>query len=600
MLLCFGLTPLTVGNERIQGIEITGKQKLILLSVYMPCKGSANHIEDFNNCLDQLHEIFETYQNTHQIIIGGDFNEDFIKGNDNPRKQNMMKFTSEHNLKTKYLGSTFIHPNGSDSSAIDFFLYQFKDQDKIIEIKKLDVIGNVSDHYPLKLTIQFDHSKQEYGTKQDGDKRMPSTRINWDKIDKNKYQKSIELKLTEVNLELNNIGDISSTLENLNNIIIEAAENVNPKRKHGHRKPKLQVMNEAIHQAIREKKTAFYIWKTNGRSKDPTNSHVANKKLTTQILRKECRLEIAQRRIQERERLIQARTSDQRTFYKLIRKQRGQLAKQIENLNVDGTSYSSDSIMNGWQAHFGNLAKKEHNKHFDNDFLQQVENEVETIMEICRDNYIHQPIEMHEINKAVSSLNHNKAADIFGITAENIIYGGLPLHQVIHKIIDKLFEFGTTSDILKTGLLFPVYKNKGDQRDAKFYRGITITPVLSKIIEKIIKNRENNKILEKQNPLQRGFTQETSPLLCELFIEEFERDSSDLNLPTYIAFLDSKAAFDVVVHANLIRRLFQTGFTYQSILMIESLYDNATSCVKWKGQFSEKFKIAQGSDKEVL
>lgn len=63
-----------------------------------------------------------------------------------------MKFTSEHNIKTKYLGSTFIHPNGSDSSAIDFFLYQLKDQDKIIEIKKLDVIGNVSDHYPLKLT----------------------------------------------------------------------------------------------------------------------------------------------------------------------------------------------------------------------------------------------------------------------------------------------------------------------------------------------------------------------------------------------------------------------------------------------------------------
>lgn len=59
------ITPLTVGNERIQGIEITGKQKLILLSVYMPCKGSANHIEDFNNCLDQLHEMFETYQNTH-------------------------------------------------------------------------------------------------------------------------------------------------------------------------------------------------------------------------------------------------------------------------------------------------------------------------------------------------------------------------------------------------------------------------------------------------------------------------------------------------------------------------------------------------------
>jgi hypothetical protein len=46
-------------------------------------------------------------------------------------------------------------------------------------------------------------------------------------------------------------------------------------------------------------------------------------------------------------------------------------------------------------------------------------------------------------------------------------------------------------DSLKIGTLFPVFKNKGDIKSAKNYRGITVTPTFSKIMEKIIKIREN-------------------------------------------------------------------------------------------------------------
>jgi hypothetical protein len=53
--------------------------------------------------------------------------------------------------------------------------------------------------------------------------------------------------------------------------------------------------------------------------------------------------------------------------------------------------------------------------------------------------------------------------------------------------------------------LFPVFKKKGDIKNSRNYRGITITPTYSKIIEKIIKEREKSKILLSQNPLQKGF-----------------------------------------------------------------------------------------------
>ncbi|CAG2246627.1 unnamed protein product [Mytilus edulis] len=64
--------------------------------------------------------------------------------------------------------------------------------------------------------------------------------------------------------------------------------------------------------------------------------------------------------------------------------------------------------------------------------------------------------------------------------------------------------------------------------------GITVTPTFSKVIETILKMRENCKIILCQNPLQRGFTENSSQLLCELIVEEFERENTDLKRPTCI------------------------------------------------------------------
>jgi hypothetical protein len=144
------------------------------------------------------------------------------------------------------------------------------------------------------------------------------------------------------------------------------------------------------------------------------------------------------------------------------------------------------------------------------------------------------------------------------------------------------FQLHHIPNILNIGILFPVFKHKGDCKNATNYRGITVTPTLSKIIEKILKIRENGKILLNQNPLQNGFTENSSPFLCELLVEESERENKDLKRSTYISMLDAKSAFDVVVHGNLIRRLHQYELSEQSILLINSLYENAVSHMKWK------------------
>ena len=319
-----------------------------------------------------------------------------------------------------------------------------------------------------------------------------------------------------------------------------------------------------------------------------------NKKNTTIELRKQCRLEIAEKRMQERQNIINARSGDSTLFYKLIKQQRGKLSRFIEELQVDDQIFQShDNIMSGWNKHFGQLAQQSDYEKFDIKFLELIEKESEIITQICEEKIIHKEVTIEEVNTAIKQLNTNKAHDYFGLTAENFIHASNQLIEHLKQLINLCFHFCHIPDLLKIGTLFPVFKRKGDIKNSRNYRGITITPTYSKIIEKIIKEREKSKILLSQNPLQKGFTENSTPLLCELFIEEFERESKDLKLPVYIAMLDGNSAFDVVIQANLIRRLFQIGISKQSVLLLQNLYQNAKSYIKWNGQISEEFFIIE-------
>ncbi|CAG2195363.1 unnamed protein product [Mytilus edulis] len=308
-------------------------------------------------------------------------------------------------------------------------------------------------------------------------------KVNWDKLDKDKYQESIEKGIDALKIGSNTTDGISDAFSNINNIIDSATKSVAPAHKAFRKRPKLKVMNENIDHAIKAKKQAHALWKFQGRPADPCNELVINKKQTTYELRKQCRNEIAQRRINDREEIIQARVMDKKLFHKLISRQRGKLGKLIDELHVDQSSYSETNILEGWRIHFSNLAKKSNTSKFDIQYLDTVDSEYEHIIKICTDEREHSPVAIKELDEAIHKLNRNKSADIFGVTVESILYGGLKLNSSLLQIINAAFKTCIIPDILKVGTLSPIFKNKGNILDAKNCRGITITPTISKIIE---------------------------------------------------------------------------------------------------------------------
>ena len=99
--------------------------------------------------------------------------------------------------------------------------------------------------------------------------------------------------------------------------------------------------------------------------------------------------------------------------------------------------------------------------------------------------------------------------------------------------------------------------------------------------------------------LQRGFTEKSAPLNAAFILEEARRESWDENNPFIIVTLDAKSAFDVVVHKNLLRKLYHIGIDDNHWTIINSMHTNAKTSIKWKGYISESFNIEQGYVKVI-
>ena len=113
---------------------------LLIVSVYLPTKG-CDDIDEYKDSIDQLHEIRIKYKTTHDMLIGGDLNEDLNKENGEKKSIYIKQFINGCNLNICYAGSTYINPQGQDCSEIDYFLYS-KDTRRTFSEKCLLNKGN--------------------------------------------------------------------------------------------------------------------------------------------------------------------------------------------------------------------------------------------------------------------------------------------------------------------------------------------------------------------------------------------------------------------------------------------------------------------------
>ena len=105
-------------------------------------------------------------------------------------------------------------------------------------------------------------------------------------------------------------------------------------------KPKLKVWTPAIQVALKEMRNSYNAWVKSGKHEDLDNVLFLEKRRTKQLFRKSVRVEIAKRREDEKELIMETRTRNMKLFHRLVRNTRKKGGEIIMDLNVNGHCYT--------------------------------------------------------------------------------------------------------------------------------------------------------------------------------------------------------------------------------------------------------------------
>ena len=170
-----------------------------------------------------------------------------------------------------------------------------------------------------------------------------------------------------------------------------------------------------------------------------------------------------------------------------------------------------------------------------------------------------------------------------------------PLANHITYFFNLCLETATFPDRLKMAVVVPIYK-AGDKDKFNNYRPISLLPVFSKVLERIIHTAlvsflNDTNIL---NPLQFGFRKLHStymPLahMYDKVTEKLQNDEISCSL-----YLDLKKAFDTVSFEILLKKMRVIGIRGSVLKILESYLNNRKQVVKINETVSQKQNIGMG------
>ena len=165
----------------------------------------------------------------------------------------------------------------------------------------------------------------------------------------------------------------------------------------------------------------------------------------------------------------------------------------------------------------------------------------------------------------VGKMENKKSKDMFDISnslLKQIIYG---IAGTLSHIINQSIITGQIPTQLKTAKVLPIFKYKGcsmsDKSDPNNYRPISLLPIFSKLLEKIIADQltrflEQNQILYEH---QYGFQAKKSTLHPMTHLLKHLGDAKNDKLVTIGVFCDLAKCFDTISHPILLRKMEKLG-----------------------------------------
>ena len=163
-------------------------------------------------------------------------------------------------------------------------------------------------------------------------------------------------------------------------------------------------------------------------------------------------------------------------------------------------------------------------------------------------------------------------------------------------IFNKSISSGVVPDFMKLAIVKPLHKAKS-LLDINNYRPISLLPVISKILEKIIHVRltqffHKHKVIFEG---QYGFRKQRSTTDAILDLAGNVIDGFNKGMFTIGLFLDMSKAFDSIKHETLLKKLELYGIRGIALNWLKSYLTSRNIKVMFKEALSDKFEVNFGA-----
>lgn len=557
-------------------LKINERYNLDIIQVYFPTSShSDDEIEEF---YQDLQELLDSSKSHYKMVIG-DFNARVGKhltgdtmvgkfgfGDRNPRGDRLVEFAEKNRM---FISNTFFkkrggrkwtwkHPNGS-KSEIDFIL-----TNRIQIIQDTTVLNRFkfySDHRLVRSRINFNTKFERF-------KLVRSNLVgnDLDSLFDHKVKYALELS--------NRFSQLNKDSEDQN--IDHCSVSINEK-------------NTRIQQTILSAVKAVVTTKSKKVSKLSKETKDLMKKKREFIISNP----IEEAKFRELNKLVRKKVTDDVRKYntnliKVTIENNKSMKKAKRTVSVGNHIISSikrqDGSITSNKVEIVEVFKDFFQELYSSDRINQV-NMITPQEEVAI-------VTVAEVLRAIKFMKKGKCPGEDNITIEMIKLGGLDLIRELAELFTQCLHSNKIPEAWNNANIILIFK-KGDKREVKNYRPISLLSVLYKIFTKIILMRIQNKLEEGEGKEQAGFRSGYSTMDHIQVLNEIIARSNEYTRPLYVAFIDFEKAFDSISTESVLTALENQGVGKSYIETLRFIYYNATSSIKLHST-SDKFRIEKG------
>ncbi len=603
------VTPLAIDSNRACGVKVElGNSSFLLYNVYMPTD-STSPIE-YTDVLNQISASVDKC-NVNQVVIGGDFNTDFVRTNSR-NTRSLLDFIHQQSLIScisldcSTCDYTYESKSNGSKSLIDHVIISENIAHDVLKYEVRHDGDNMSDHSPVFMTFDVSSNMSYINS---GSSNCDYKKLNWGKASdaqKSSYEHVLSRQLNELHVpvealtcdlsctDVTHHGKIDKFYKDIVRLCLAVGlENIpvcrNKKADNQSSAPTLPGWSEIVEPARQTCMLWHMIWKDNG---SPREGLVANIRRSTRV-KYHLAIKTAKRdgeKIRAENMASNLLADRTRNFWSEVKKVRNISSPTASQ--VDG-AVSENDISNVFSCKYKELYNS---VSFDeaemNNIISNIELDISTKCSHGTCKGIHR-VSFDNVSKAMLKLKHGKQDGNSGLSTSHLIYGGEKLVHFLSLLFTGMLMHGYTPEDMLLSTIIPIPKNtRKSLNNSDNYRGIALASPVGKLLDWVFMLQQKESL--SSSDYQFGYKANSSTTKCTFVVNEVVKYYTDYGSNVFSVLLDASKAFDRVHYAKLFRLLRDRDLCPTVCRYLALQYTCQMCCVKWMSTVSQNFTVSNG------